>query len=181
LNIEGLPLLGAEDHRRDAGRLRWDHEFESGLLQQRVRNELPLPGSDAHAEVRPPQLLQPFLKLRGRFRHCRAGGGITTGLTPASDRLEDLNGDRSPQTINVILLTVPVGASGIRPTTSLDVQQYIHQQGWSDEEASAIYGTMKTLSYFKRQSHRGLHRIRRNAQLILDGIGVNPDLGLVRK
>src|SRR5262245_61170511 len=31
------------------------------------------------------QLVQRFLKLRGRFRHCRAGGGSMTGLPPAGD------------------------------------------------------------------------------------------------
>ena len=36
MNIEGLPLLGAEDHRRDAGRLRWDQVFESVSLQRGV-------------------------------------------------------------------------------------------------------------------------------------------------
>ena len=31
------------------------------------------------------QLVQPLLKLRGRFRHRRAGGGPLTGLAPAGD------------------------------------------------------------------------------------------------
>ena len=31
------------------------------------------------------QLVQPFLQLRGRFRHCRAGGGPPTGFAPTGD------------------------------------------------------------------------------------------------
>jgi hypothetical protein len=51
LNIEGLPLLGAEDHRRDAGRLRWDQEFESGFLQRRV-SKLSVPAGKAWFNTR---------------------------------------------------------------------------------------------------------------------------------
>ena len=33
------------------------------------------------------QLVQPLLKLRGGFRHCRASGGPPTGLAPIGDSL----------------------------------------------------------------------------------------------
>jgi hypothetical protein len=94
--------------------------------------------------------------------------------------IEDLNGDRHPQTINVVLLAMPTGAGGRPPTTSADVQQFIQRQiqrrVWSEDEAGAVYATMRTVAYLKRQTRRGILSIRQNAEFMLGGIGISPDL-----
>jgi len=46
----------------------------------------------------------------------------TTGTRYAPHVLEDLNGDRQPQTIDVLLLMAPTGSSGPRPSQSAQLQ-----------------------------------------------------------
>jgi hypothetical protein len=126
------------------------------------------------------------------------GYGATLSFTPARQRfnieintaatsfaplvLEDLNGNRHPQTINVVLLTMPAGSSGTRPSTTAQLQQFIRGQSWSDEEKGAVYATMRTLSYLKRrrlQKVSGVYLNRKDIESVLDRIGINPDLVVV--
>jgi hypothetical protein len=100
----------------------------------------------------------------------------TTGTIYAPLVLEDLNGNRHPQTINVILLTPPMSSQGQRPSTAGAVKQFIQQQQWTDEEVAAVYATMKSLSYANRRAGSRTQQIRKHAELILGKVGILPDL-----
>jgi hypothetical protein len=100
-----------------------------------------------------------------------------TGFAPLV--LQDLNGDRHPQTINVILVRLPSRASGPPPTSASGFAQYIGQQGWAAEEVDAVYTTINTLRYVKRPFRGTTTRttfIHRNAEFVLNGLGIDPDL-----
>ena len=57
---------------------------DQGGAQGTAKFQLPSLALDFVGQQR--QLVQRLLKLRGRFRHRRAGGGAMTGLAPAGDR-----------------------------------------------------------------------------------------------
>ena len=103
----------------------------------------------------------------------------TTGTSYAPLVLEDLNGDRQPQTINVVLLSLPTHSGGRRPSAATDIEKYVQQQGWSNEEIGAVYTTVRALLYAKRQIGNRLQIMRKNAESALGDLGINPNLIVV--
>jgi hypothetical protein len=103
----------------------------------------------------------------------------TSGTRYAPLVLEDLNGDRHPQTIDVLLLMMPTGSSGKRPSTSAQLQSFIGGQSWSSEEKGAVYQTISTLSYLKRQTSDRVKHMRQSTEALLEAVGIGPDLVLV--
>jgi hypothetical protein len=123
------------------------------------------------------------------------GYGATLAIKPARQRfnieistvgtryaplvIEDINGDRHPQTIDVVLLTTPAKSSGRAPAVSADVQKFIGNQGWSDEETAAVYSTIRTLSYLRRQTSRAAYALRQHAEQILTDLQISPKLIMI--
>lgn len=103
----------------------------------------------------------------------------TSGTRYAPLVLENLNGDRHPQTINVLLLLMPTGSSGERPSTSAELQRFIRSQDWSIEEKGAVYQSIRTLAYLKRQTSDRIRILLQETELLLDAAGISSDLVLV--
>jgi hypothetical protein len=120
------------------------------------------------------------------------GNGATLSFTPARQRfsleidtagtryaplvLKNLNGDRHPQTIDVILLAMPTSSSGPNPTTTAAVRPFIQRQSWVPEQRAAVYTTIDTLCILKGVPGSASRHIRRATEDTLSVLGINPDL-----
>jgi len=121
--------------------------------------------------------------------------GATLTFTPAQHRfnleihaipagygtlvLPDLNGDRHPQTINVILLPIPArgtGTAGTPPTTTGAVRSFIQIQSWLEEEKAAVNTTINSLSILKGITRSQYGATRGAIEDTLIGLGINPAL-----
>lgn len=100
----------------------------------------------------------------------------TIGTIYAPLVLKDLNGERHPQTINVILLPVPSNSTGTGPTSPAAIQVYIQRQSWTPAEVAGVYTTINTLSVLKTVPGSELRHIRRGTVDLLSVLGINPDL-----
>jgi hypothetical protein len=100
----------------------------------------------------------------------------TRGTTYAPLVLPDLNGDRRPQAINVILLPKPTRHTGPKPTTAAAVRTFIQRQNWTAEEVAAVYTTINTLSILKGVPRSEFRPIRRATEDTLSVLGIDPEL-----
>jgi hypothetical protein len=130
---------------------------------------------------------QPNSSMGGRY-------GAVLSFTPAQRRfyleihaipagyatlvLRDLNGDRHPQTINVILLPVPASGTGTgsSPTTTRDIRPYIQNQSWLDDEKDAVNTAISALSILNGMPGSQLRTTRGAIEDMLVGLGISPSL-----